>query len=58
MAKKPVQSGKVPVQAIRPTVSPAKQSANEAGAKQAVSRFAKSTSADDLAKVLLSKGFI
>jgi hypothetical protein len=58
MAKKPVQSGKVPVQAIRPTASPANKSATEAGAKNAVSRFAKSTSADDLAKVLLSKGFI
>lgn len=58
MAKKPTQTSKVPAQAIRPTVSPAKQSATEAGAKQAVSRFAKTTSADDLAKVLLSKGFI
>jgi hypothetical protein len=58
MAKKPTQSNKVATQAIRPTASPAKQSANEAGAKNAVSRFAKSTSADDLAKVLLSKGFI
>jgi hypothetical protein len=58
MAKKPTQSNKVATQAIRPTASPAKQSANEASAKNAVSRFAKSTSADDLAKVLLSKGFI
>ena len=58
MAKKPTQSSKVAAQAIRPTASPAKQSATEAGAKNAVSRFAKSTSADDLAKVLLSKGFI
>ena len=58
MAKKPIQSGKVQGQAIRPTVSPAKQSANEASAKQAASRFAKSNSGEDLAKVLLSKGFI
>jgi hypothetical protein len=49
---------KAPVQPVRPTAAPAKISRNEASAKQATSRFAKSTSADDLAKVLLSKGFI
>lgn len=56
---KPTQAQKkAPVQPVRPTAAPAKVSKTEATAKQAVSRFAKSTSADDLAKVLLSKGFI
>lgn len=55
---KPTQSKKVPTQAIRPTATPARSNPNETRAKQAESRFAKSTSADDLAKVLLSKGFI
>jgi len=49
---------KAPVQPVRPTATPAKVSRTEASAKTAVTRFAKSTSADDLAKVLLSKGFI
>ena len=49
---------KAPVQPVRPTAAPVKLGKTEATAKQAVSRFAKSTSADDLAKVLLSKGFI
>jgi hypothetical protein len=58
-ASKPTQAQKkAPVQPVRPTAAPVKVSKNEATAKQAVSRFAKSTSADDLAKVLLSKGFI
>ena len=43
---------------VRPTVTPAKSNPNDARAKQAESRFAKTTSADDLAKVLLAKGFI
>ena len=43
---------------VRPTASPAKSNPNEARAKQAESRFAKSTSAEDLAKVLIAKGFI
>ena len=55
---KPNQQKKVPVQSIRPTATPARGNPNEARAKQAGDRFAKSTSADDLAKVLLSKGFI
>ena len=58
-ATKPAQvQKKAPVQPVRPTATPAKLSRNEATAKTAVSRFAKTTSADDLAKVLLSKGFI
>lgn len=58
-ATKPAQAQKkAPVQPVRPTATPAKISRNEATAKTAVSRFAKTTSADDLAKVLLSKGFI
>lgn len=58
-ASKPTQAQKkAPVQPVRPTAAPAKVSRNEASAKQAVTRFAKSTSADDLAQVLLSKGFI
>lgn len=58
-ASKPTQAQKkAPVQPVRPTATPVKVSKNEATAKQAASRFAKSTSADDLAKVLLSKGFI
>jgi len=43
---------------VRPTATPAKTNSSEARAKQAESRFAKSNSADDLAKVLLAKGFI
>lgn len=58
-ATKPAQAQKkAPVQPVRPTATPAKVSRTEASAKTAVTRFAKSTSADDLAKVLLSKGFI
>jgi hypothetical protein len=58
-ASKPTQAQKkAPVQPVRPTAAPVKLGKTEASAKQAVSRFAKSTSADDLAKVLLSKGFI
>jgi hypothetical protein len=58
-ASKPTQAQKkAPVQPVRPTAAPVKLGKTEATAKQAVSRFAKSTSADDLAKVLLSKGFI
>lgn len=58
-ATKPAQAQKkAPVQPVRPTAAPAKISRTEASAKTAVSRFAKSTSADDLAQVLLSKGFI
>ena len=58
-ASKPTQAQKkAPVQPVRPTATPVKLGKTEATAKQAVSRFAKSTSADDLAKVLLSKGFI
>lgn len=43
---------------VRSTATPAKSNPSEARAKQAESRFAKSTSADDLAKVLLAKGFV
>ena len=57
-AVKSVTQKKVQVQPVRPMSAPAKVSNNEASAKQASSRFAKSTSADDLAKVLLSKGFV
>ena len=43
---------------VRSTAAPAKTNSSEVRAKQAESRFAKSNSADDLAKVLLAKGFI
>ena len=43
---------------VRSTATPAKVNPSDARAKQAQSRFAKTTSAEDLAKVLLAKGFI
>lgn len=49
---------KAQVQPVRPTAAPAKTSAKTASAKGAESRFVRSTNAEDLAKVLLSKGFI
>jgi hypothetical protein len=49
---------KAPIQSVRPTAAPAKTSPKTAGAKVAEGRFVKSTNAEDLAKVLLSKGFI
>lgn len=49
---------KAPIQPVRPTVAPAKTSTKTASAKNAEGRFVKSTNAEDLAKVLLSKGFI
>jgi hypothetical protein len=51
-------SGKAPVQPVRPTAAPVKTSTKTASAKNAESRFIKSNNAEDLAKVLLSKGFI
>lgn len=49
---------KAPIQPVRPTAAPVKTSAKTASAKNAESRFVKSNNAEDLAKVLLSKGFI
>lgn len=49
---------KAPIQPVRPTAAPAKTSTKTASAKTAEGRFVKSTNAEDLAKVLLSKGFI
>jgi len=49
---------KAPVQPIRPTVAPMQAKASTAKAQEAERRFAKSTNAEDLAQVLLSKGFI
>jgi hypothetical protein len=59
-ASKAVQATpkKAPVQPIRPTAAPAKSNPNETRAKKAVQSFSKTTSAEDLAKVLLSKGLI
>jgi len=51
-------SNKAQVQPVRPTAAPVKTSAKTASAKNAESRFVKSNNAEDLAKVLLSKGFI
>jgi len=51
-------SNKAPVQPVRPTAAPVKTSTKTASAKNAESRFVKSNNAEDLAKVLLSKGFI
>lgn len=47
-----------PIQPVRPTAAPVKTSAKTASAKIAENRFSKTTNAEDLAKVLLSKGFI
>lgn len=49
---------KAQIQPVRPTAAPVKTSAKTASAKSAESRFVKSNNAEDLAKVLLSKGFI
>jgi hypothetical protein len=49
---------KAQIQPVRPTAAPVKTSAKTASAKSAESRFIKSNNAEDLAKVLLSKGFI
>lgn len=49
---------KAPVQPIRPTAAPVKSTPTETRAKKAVQSFSKTTSAEDLAKVLLSKGLI
>lgn len=49
---------KAQIQPVRPTAAPVKTSAKTASAKNAESRFVKSNNAEDLAKVLLSKGFI
>lgn len=57
MANTQVQR-KAPIQPVRPTAAPVKTNAKTASAKSAESRFAKSNNAEDLAKVLLSKGFI
>lgn len=54
--RKPMKSA--PIQPVRPTAAPVKTSAKTASAKIAESRFSKTTNAEDLAKVLLSKGFI
>jgi len=51
-------SNKAQVQPVRPTAAPVKTSTKTASAKNAESRFIKSNNAEDLAKVLLSKGFI
>jgi hypothetical protein len=57
-AQKAKPMTKAPVQPIRPTVAPKKSNPNEVKNVEAERRFAKSTNAEDLAKVLLSKGFI
>jgi len=49
---------KAQVQPVRPTAAPVKTSAKTASAKSAESRFVKSNNAEDLAQVLLSKGFV
>lgn len=49
---------KAPIQSVRPTAAPVKTSAKTASAKNAESRFVRSNNAENLAKVLLSKGFI
>lgn len=49
---------KAPVQPVRPTVTPARAKPAEVQAKTAVERFRKTTNAEDLARVLLSKNFI
>ena len=49
---------KAQIQPVRPTAAPVKTSAKTASAKTAESRFVKSNNAEDLARVLLSKGFI
>lgn len=49
---------KAQIQPVRPTAAPVKTSAKTASAKSAESRFVKSNNAEDLARVLLSKGFI
>ena len=49
---------KAQIQPVRPTAAPVKTSAKTASAKNAESRFVKSNNAEDLARVLLSKGFI
>lgn len=58
IASKDKSNTKAPIQSIRPTAVPAKPNAKEAGSRNAEARFAKSTNAEDLAKVLLSKGYI
>jgi hypothetical protein len=47
-----------PVQPVRPTATPARSKPVEVQARSAEDRFRKTTSAEDLAKVLLSKNFI
>jgi hypothetical protein len=49
---------KAPIQPVRPTAVPVKTSAKTASAKSAENRFVKSNNAEDLARVLLSKGFV
>lgn len=49
---------KAPVQPVRPTVTPPRSKPAEVQAKTAVERFRKTTNAEDLARVLLSKNFI
>ena len=49
---------KAPVQPVRPTVTPVKSKPAEVQAKTAVDRFRKTTTAEDLARVLISKNFI
>ena len=49
---------KAQIQPVRPTAAPVKTSAKTASAKSDESRFVKSNNAEDLARVLLSKGFI
>ena len=54
----PKATSRVPSQPVKPTVAPAKSKPDQVKAKIAEDRFRKSTSAEDLAKVLLSKGII
>lgn len=49
---------KAPVLPVRPTVNPQRSKPAEVQAKSAVERFRKTTNAEDLARVLLSKNFI
>lgn len=49
---------KAQVQPVRPTVTPVKSKPAEVQARTAVDRFRKTTTAEDLARVLISKNFI
>jgi hypothetical protein len=49
---------KAQVQPVRPTVTPVKSKPAEVQARTAVDRFRKTTNAEDLARVLISKNFI